>query len=172
MNATENLLTQQLQQSRDSEISFKDIREVVYEKAKKHLSDFLDENMKFAKERIDKFVSEVAPRYRPIMNRIPESDQNIDPNISDKELDLALHKHLYQLERGILSDGHDLMNPVQGQAVDSYKEKLSEYLGRIDDIKKSDLANYVSHRKVIIDLLEKAIERDSDGKYVREDIIH
>ena len=157
---------------KDSELSFKDIREVVYEKAQGHLSGFLDENKKSAKERIEKFVSEVAPRYRPILSRIPEADQNLDPNISDKDLDLALHKHLYELERDILEDGHGLMDPAPGQDVDSYREKLSDYLGRVDDIKKSDLANYVSHRKVVIDLLEKAIERDSEGKYVREDVIH
>jgi len=34
------------------------------------------------------------------------------------------------------------------------------------------LANYVFHRRVILDLLAKAIERDDAGKYVREDLIH
>ncbi len=157
---------------KDTEISFNDIREAVYEKSAAHLSDFLDENKKNARERIDKFVSEVAPRYRPILKRIPEAEQDIDPNISDKELDLVLHKHLYRIERDILSEGHDLVLSSGGQDIDSYRERLNEYLGRIEDIKKSDLANYVSHRKVVIDLLEKAIERDSNGKYVREDVIH
>lgn len=155
-----------------SELSFKDIRENVYEKARGYLESFLDANMKSACERIEKFVSEVAPRYRPILNRIPETDRNIDPNISDKDLDLALHKHLYEMERTILTDGHSLMSPEPDQDMDAYAEKLREYLERVDDIKKSDLANYVSHRKVVIDLLERAIERDADGKYVREDVIH
>jgi hypothetical protein len=155
-----------------SELSFKDIREVVYENARVHLEHFLDENMKSARERIENFVSEVAPRYRPILNRIPDTDQNIDPNISDKDLDLALHKHLYNMEREILADGHSLMSPSHDQDESAYAEKLREYLERVEDIKKSDLANYVSHRKVVIDLLEKAIERDAAGKYVREDVIH
>lgn len=155
-----------------SELSFKDIREIIYEKAQGHLESFLDENMKNAHERIEKFVSEVAPRYRPIINRIPETDRNIDPNISDKDLDLALHKHLYEMERTILADGHSLMSPSPDQDVNVYAEKLREYLERVEDIKKSDLANYVSHRKVVIDLLEKAIERKADGKYAREDVIH
>jgi len=41
-----------------------------------------------------------------------------------------------------------------------------------EDIKKSDLANYVAHRRIILDLLEKAIQCKSDGKYEREDLIH
>jgi hypothetical protein len=45
-------------------------------------------------------------------------------------------------------------------------------LAKAEDIKKSDLASYVSHRRVIIDLFEKAIERDEHGRYVREELIH
>src|SRR5581483_9744482 len=43
---------------------------------------------------------------------------------------------------------------------------------KVDDIKKSDLANYVFHRKVILDILQKAIQRGTDGRYAREDLIH
>jgi len=53
-----------------------------------------------------------------------------------------------------------------------YQKRLHDYLATAEDIKKSDLANYVSHRKVILDLLEKAIESDVNGKYAREDLIH
>ena len=49
---------------------------------------------------------------------------------------------------------------------------MNEYLATAEDIKKSDLANYVSHRKVILDLLGRAIERDKSGKYAREELIH
>ena len=53
-----------------------------------------------------------------------------------------------------------------------HSEKLKEYLDKVDDIKKSDLAAYVSRRKVILDLLAKAIIANEDGKYAREDVIH
>jgi hypothetical protein len=43
---------------------------------------------------------------------------------------------------------------------------------KVDDIKKSDLAGYVCNRKVVLDILEKAIQRGVDGKYSREDLIH
>ncbi|MFH4268232.1 ATP-binding protein, partial [Acinetobacter baumannii] len=34
------------------------------------------------------------------------------------------------------------------------------------------LANYVTHRRVIIDLLQKTIGLLDDGKYAREEMIH
>jgi hypothetical protein len=64
------------------------------------------------------------------------------------------------------------MQPQNEEHVEEYKERLSEYLRKAEDLKKSDLANYVSHRKVIIDLLQKSIERLDDGRYAREDMIY
>ncbi|MDP2507302.1 hypothetical protein [Oceanobacter sp. 3_MG-2023] len=64
------------------------------------------------------------------------------------------------------------MQPQNEGHVEKYKERLSEYLRKAEDLKKSDLANYVSHRKVIIDLLQKSIKRLDNGKYAREDMIH
>jgi hypothetical protein len=49
---------------------------------------------------------------------------------------------------------------------------VDKYLQIAADIKRSDLANYVSHRRVIIDLLAAAIRRQDDGSYAREDLIH
>jgi hypothetical protein len=54
----------------------------------------------------------------------------------------------------------------------AYQARLANYLEKLDDIKRSDLANYVFHRKVILDILENAIQRGADGKYAREELIH
>ncbi len=156
----------------DSEMSLKDIRDAVIERASTHLSDYLTENKQRGLERVEKFVSHKAPRYRPILSRIPGADLLVDPNISDKQLDLTLHKHLSKIEAKLLTEGHEIMNPVISDDLETYKKKLLEYLKTAEDIKKSDLANYVSHRKVVLDLLTKAIEKQPDGSYVREDLIH
>lgn len=64
------------------------------------------------------------------------------------------------------------MQPQNLEQVGEYKLRLQANLQKAEDLKKSDLANYVSHRKVIVDLLQKSIERLEDGKYAREDLIH
>jgi hypothetical protein len=156
----------------NTEISLTEIREAVVDKASAHLSAYLEENKKKARDRVENFIAQKAPRYRPILKRIPEDKLHCDPNISDKELDLALHKHLSELEGTLLADGHDVMSPRESEDSCQYQERLQEYLRAAQDIKQSDLANYVFHRKVILDLLKKAIERGEDGKYAREDLIH
>lgn len=156
----------------ESDISLKDINKAVLEVIEKHLKKYLSNNQKLSHERVEKFVNEQAPRYRPILSKIPKDALVVDPNISNKDLELVLHKHLVEIESDLIREGHDIMQPDIGDDVDSYKERLKNYLSTLEDIKKSDLANYVSHRKVIIDILGKAIERQSNGKYVREDLIH
>jgi hypothetical protein len=156
----------------ESTISLPDIRAAVIDRAAKHLESYLTENLKRSKEKVESFVVNRAPRYRPIMARIPENALNIAPDASDKEVDLALHKHLVEIENQLLSEGHDLMAPTNNDDANDYRKRLSEYLAKAADIKRSDLASYVSHRKVILDLLTMAIQRTSDGKYAREDLIH
>lgn len=156
----------------DDDISLTDIREAVTQKAQMHLADFLAKNVEKSKKRVETFVSHKAPRYRPILSRIPDDKLGIDPSISDKELELTLHKQLAEIELKLLADGQELMAPKQGEEYEDYQKRLEEYLRTAEDIKKSDLANYVFHRKVILDLLSKAIQKDSSGKYAREDLIH
>ncbi|MCB4811159.1 hypothetical protein LG204_07510 [Methylovorus menthalis] len=155
-----------------NEVSFKDIRDAVLERTKEYLQDVLEEYVSAGRKRVDDFINNHAPRYRPIANYIAEELLIFDPEKSDKELELHLHAQWYEVERQLVSAGHDIMQPQNEEHVEEYKERLSEYLRKSEDLKKSDLANYVSHRKVIIDLLQKSIERLDNGKYAREDMIH
>jgi len=154
------------------ELSRKEIRQAVLERAADFLSEYLEEKKCLSKKRVSSFVANKAPRYRPILGRIPDDELAVDPDISDKDLDLLLHKQLAQIERQLLADGHDVMQPKEDEQCGDYQARLHEYLKTAEDIKKSDLANYVAHRRIILDLLEKAIQRKPDGKYVRENLIH
>ena len=154
------------------EISFQDIRSSIFPRIKNYLSESLQENIEAGKSRLEKFVAQKAPRYRPILSRIPDEELVVDANISDKDLDLHLHKHLAKLERDILEKGHEIMNPTTGEKAEDYYSRVKAYLGNVSTIKKSDLAGYICRRKVIIDLFEKALEKDEKGGYVTENIIH
>jgi len=156
----------------ESEIFIKDIRDAVLKQTNEYLKDDLSKKITAGKERINDFIDQSAPRYRPILVHIDEAELIIDPDITDRELELKLHSHWTQIERELLVEGHKIMRPEDMDSVNDYSERLNKYLLKAEDLKKSDLANYVFHRKVIIDLLQKSIERSNNGKYAREDIIH
>ena len=156
----------------DTEISKDEMTKEVLARATNFLSSYLETSRQAGITRVQEFVAKQQPRYRPIISRIPEDELFVDPKISDKELDILLHKHKSESESQLLSQGHDIMVPRRNEAIQAYETRVADYLKLADDIKKSDLAEYVSHRKVILDLLRVAIARSEDGTYAREDFIH
>ncbi|EJB8433884.1 ATP-binding protein, partial [Acinetobacter baumannii] len=147
------------------------IREIVYSKITNHLNEFLIQYKELGRQRVHEYVTTKAPRYKSILKYIPNEVFFVNPEISDKELDLLLHKYLTDIESQILSQGHDLIKEVDKEEED-IQSRIVDYMQKVDDVKKSDLAGYVCNRKVVLDILEKAIQRGSDGKYSREDLIH
>lgn len=155
-----------------TEVSFEAIQNKVFESIKSFLEIYLSSNKELGKKKVEEFINEKAPRYRPLLNRLSEDDKVVNPEISDKDLELKLHEHLVSLESELISEGHNLMIPKNIEDVDDYSTRIESYLSKASDLKQSDLANHVTHRKVILDLLTNALKKDSDNKYVKEDVIH
>ena len=139
----------------DLEVSRSDIRDAVVTKTKEYLSDYLQENMKAGRERVDAFIAHKAPRYRSIISHMNESELTVDPKMSDKDLELHLHRQYFEVETALLEQGHEIMNPVVESNFEDYQNRLNDYLQKANDFKQSDLANYVSHRRTIIDFARK-----------------
>jgi len=151
--------------------SMSDIREAALAAVEQYLHPNLTAVREAGRERVKHFVANKAPRYRPILRHISENKLSVDPAIGDKDLELQLHRYLTELEAELLAEGQQVLDSenMQGQ---EYSEKLSGYLQKVDDIKKSDLAAYVFRRRLILDLLAKAIRADDTGKYAREEVVH
>lgn len=156
----------------ETEIGFDEVRKAVVARAQEHLSMPLTESRENARERIRTYVNRRAPRYRPIVDRIPDADLYIDPSMHDDELELFLHKKYSSFEREVLKEGQSIMDAPVGDDIEDYRNRLQDYMQRAEDLKKSDLAQYVFHRRVVLDLFEKSIQRDSRGQFVREHMVH
>ena len=156
----------------DNDVAKDNMTNQVIERAAVYLAPDLQTSRDAGLRRVQDFVAQEKPHYRPIVARIPDESLYVDPNISDKDLDVLLHKHKSESETQLLSRGHEIMAPRDDEDIEDYEARVADYLQLADDIKRSDLAEYVSHRKVILDLLRLAIERSEDGSYAREDLIH
>lgn len=155
-----------------STVSLNDIRDAVIARAKMQLEAVLKDGRERGMARVNQFVEHEAPRYRPILSRIPEDQLFVDPSITNKELELTLHKHYAEIEQKMLADGHDILERMDAATGDSYQEEFDSYIATLSDMKMADLANYVSHRKVILNILEKALHRNESGRYAKEEILH
>lgn len=156
----------------ETEISFSEIREKTLNKVSEFLEPFLKESKIAGLAKVDYFVDYKAPRYKSIIKRIPENEMFVDPNISDRDLDLKLHSHLMTIESELIEEGHNLLIPQSIENKEDYSKRIEEYLSKASDVKKYDLANYVTHRKVILDLLKTAIAKNESGNYSKEEVLH
>lgn len=154
------------------ELGMSEIRAAVLGAAEDYLGDLLDEAKQAGRARVQDFVDHKAPRYRPILRHIAEDKLCVDPEITERDLELLLHRQLWDLETELLAQGQEVLKTDLLDDSEEQQERLNEYLEKIDDVKKSDLAAYVSKRRVVLDVLAKAIQADKDGKYVKEDVIH
>lgn len=155
-----------------SDLGMSEIRTAVLDAAEEYLGDLLNESKQAGRARVETFVNHKAPRYRPILRHIDQNKLCVSPEISERELELLLHRQLWDLETELLVEGQEVLKAELLDDSAEQQERLREYLEKVDDVKKSDLAAYVSKRRVVLDMLKKAIAADKDGKYVREDVIH
>lgn len=156
----------------NSELSFGEIRNEVIKNIEKFLGPYLIENKEQGERRLVDFINEKAPRYRSILPRLGTEEKYVDPDISDKDLELKLHSHLVKMENELIEEGHDLLIPRTLEKQEDYISRIDKYISKAKDLKQSDLANYVCHRRVIIELLANALKPNEDGKYCKEEVIH
>ncbi|WP_260508799.1 ATP-binding protein [Mycolicibacterium farcinogenes] len=154
------------------DISLEDIRSAVLKEIARLLSKPLATARDEGRSRVAEFVSTRAPRYRPILTRLESLGVTVDPSVKDSELELLLHRNLQKLEAKAISDGHEVFAEAGSAPLEDYADRLNSYLDTINDINQSDLAAYVSRRRVILDLLAKFIRTNEQGKYSKEDAIH
>lgn len=156
----------------EDEISLDDVRAAVLENVEELLADQLATARDEGKARVNDYVSNHAPRYRPVLARLVSLGVTVDPSIKDRDLELLLHRNLQKLDAEALAEGHEVFAEAGSEPLEDYKEKLDRYLEKVTDINQSDLAAYVSRRRTILDILAKLIRSDEHGKYSREDAIH
>ena len=144
------------------------------EKVEEFLSDYLEEVQAQKDERIRRYISHEAPQYRHLLKYMPERIKNIKPSLSDAKLDEELYRLRREFEMQLRTDNQNLMEKMRNDMVvsDTYQEEFRRQVERISDANKAVLAEYVAHRRIILELLKQGIRRNDDGKYNRESFIH
>lgn len=156
----------------EGEITLDDVRTAVLAEIEVLLADELAAARDEGKSRVNDYVSNRAPRYRPLLKQLESRGLSVDPSVKDSELETVLHRELQKLETEVLAEGKEIFAEVGAERPANYQQRLDEYLSKVTDINQSDLAAYVARRRVILEVLEKLIRPNDDDKYCREDEIH
>lgn len=124
-------------------------------------------------ELISSFITDSAPQYR-ILNKYVDSfdDIVVTENTSEQDLDLKLYKKFQDIEYTSRKDTIEALKEDVDNNSFALKEKYSKLFEELSDINKSKLAQYIVHRKYILELFEKSLALNQEGKYELEDTVH
>jgi hypothetical protein len=158
-----------------NEIALDAIREAALGCVSHDLQPFLEEINTEKRTTINNYIAQEAPQYRPLSRYMDEFIDRIPPGAKGVVLDVALHEQMYEKQRQLKKESQTLIEESGKHALkpEEYESKLNDFLERANELGKSSLAQYVAHRKVILEFLEKSLQANPEtGKYPLEEIIH
>ena len=125
-------------------------------------------------ERVRTYIKDEAPQYGHLLKYMREDVEAIKPYLPDSKLDDELYKIKRKFDNQLKKDNLDIIKTLEvgATSLDSYQEKFQKQFAKISEANKASLAEYVAHRKVILELLKKGIQSDDFGKYSKEAYIH
>jgi len=155
-----------------NEISQEEIQDNVIEIIRKELSKYLDTLSDSRFEKIKLFVQQ-HPRYRQLLKYKKEELKRLPSNLSGDKLEIELFKVQQKLDLEVKTDADEIFKFIEN--VDDkkgFKKKFSQLYDKIIEVGNSKLSEYIIHRKLVLDLLEKHFKKDSTGKFSKEDAVH
>jgi hypothetical protein len=156
------------------EISLKAIRNAALAEIGEDLKPFLDEINTQKTVALASYIDQDGPQYRVLMKYAPEFIDQIPPQASKADLEMALHRQLYQRQVKLKQEGASILDATANvEDPQEYNARFNDFIERANEIGKSALAQYVVHRRVILDLLDKALSQDPiTGKHALERTVH
>jgi len=142
------------------------------------VSEFLKEFLEpIANEKIEKikqYVTNTAPQYRHLLKYSPNAIEAIKPNLSEEKLDDELHRIKRDFDKDVRSENSKLLRGLKDGTIGTteYIQRFSQQIEKINSANGSALAEYVAHRKVILDLLEFSLHRKDNGSFQTESVLH
>ncbi|KKB07168.1 hypothetical protein VE25_19225 [Devosia geojensis] len=156
------------------EISLKAIRDGALAAVTEDLKSFLDAINTQKEAALTSYIAEDGPQYRVLMKYKGEFIDDIPPQASKTEMEMALHRQLYQRQVRLKQEGARILSePAAADNTQEYYARLQKFVEDENEIGKTSLAQYIVHRRVILELLEKYLTQDPDtGDYGLEKTVH
>jgi N-6 DNA Methylase len=156
------------------EIDLKSIRDAALMAVKEDLKPYLDEINTSKEAALNSYIAEDAPQYRVLLRHKSEFIDQIPPDASKDEMEMALHRQLYERQVELKKEGRRILAEVDtAPDNEEFYQRFDQYVSDANEIGKTALAQYVVHRRVIVELLDRALSRDGEtGRYGLEKTVH
>lgn len=155
-------------------ITMDQIMKTVTVEISKFLRDYLQPIADNKIKRITEYVTYQAPQFRHLLKYMPEAISKIKPNLSDDRMDDELHRIKREFDRHTSQENTKLLKDLNKGVIssDEYIERFGQQIEKINSANGAALAEYVAHRKVILDLMQFAIQQQGNGHFQKESFLH
>lgn len=150
------------------------IMKFVQDAVTEFLIDYLSPIAEDKLKKIKDYVTNSAPQFRHLLKYAPEEIAALKPNLTTDKLDDELHKIKRAFDKSVKAENQKLLTGLKEGTIgtEEYAMRLSQQIEKINSANGSALAEYVAHRKVILDLLEYNLCKPDGGAYQTESILH
>lgn len=156
----------------DNDLSIEEIKDHLLAMIKSEYSDFLNNISEVRMARIRSFLQD-HPRYRHLIKYKRDDVLKISSDLSDEKLEVELFKVQQKLELEVVSEAQNVIKAFDNpDNLAQFKEQNKEIYDKIIEVGGSKLSEYVIHRKLVLQLLEKLLNKSNEGKFQKEEVIH
>ncbi|MDB5089690.1 MAG: hypothetical protein JWR09_3684 [Mucilaginibacter sp.] len=151
------------------QVSFDEVELALVNVLEEEYDDHIKEASLKSQTELQNYIDEKAPRYKSLRNN-PDILKTIPPNLTDDKKEEHLYRISYQARKTVEGKLQDFINnkQINEETIQKIKKDIQEKTAYDVD----SLADYMMRRKAIIDLFDKFLEADSEGKYKLEEDIH
>jgi len=155
-------------------ISFEEIECMAIQKAKIILAKYLEIINEMKKALILKHISQVDPTLRAVLTICPEVIEEIETTISPEKLSETLYRFKGIAEIKLRNETKRLISkkPQHDDDLKSLRKEFRVLAKHLTAYQKDNLTGYIIYRKRVIELLDKQLKIQDNGKYPTEDVIH
>ena len=148
--------------------------------SEKQLSDYVTPIKEKNLDRVRGFIQKNV-RYRPLLGSRKEWLEHVRCGLSDEELNIELFKLLQRLESENLRDGQQLkssrIEKKTKESLDEHRQRLDRFLEETNALGLAKLAEYVVHRRAVINFVKECKEYktqlpNNEEGYEYEEAIH
>lgn len=148
-------------------ISQEDIERKAADLAKSGIGEEFTIRFNKKKERVINYIDTESPWYKPLLNDIDLSD--LPYNSGNEEIEAHLHREQFHRE---VSTRRNVAEALRNNSLDELTDIVQSLVEAVTEISKSVLVRYVAQRKAILDLFDKCLSKDEQGKYSPESTLH
>lgn len=155
-------------------VTWDDLERTVLDAAREFLEPLLTEAREDAFRRVEKFVAEEEPRYRVLLTHRRHEIESLPASISDDRLEAELHRIENAWKQEARAGARKALQDLDEDAsrFPDFARSFRERLGELSEVSKADLAEYVVHRRTVLEFFARLLDADDSGGFAKEEALH